>query len=270
MKLPLLPNGSALKLAQAEGVLGGKVWPAATALCQYLASSSMVKDYQPLADCVELGSGTGAVGIYAAALGYTVTLTEHKPPLAAVIPSVAYSVDGTPEDYLEENQDQQQQTSDRLLNLLQSNVNRNQQLLDYTPSVMELDWTNYNHVLNVAGSSKTKKGFDLVLASDVTYISQLHQDLADTIAGLLLRSNSSSLMPPKCVLSHQQRMINLKGWDSQLTEFEKSLTRAGLTIVQQTSRPIEEDFKTHRVSILEIQHHSTARSEPSSELWVPE
>lgn len=251
MKLPLLPGGTALKLAQADGVLGGKIWPAASALCHYLASIS------PPADCVELGSGTGAVGLYAAALGFPVTLTEHRPPLASVIPSVAYAVDGTPESLGGE-------TSDRLLKLLQQNVDHNMELFEQTPKVLELDWTNYDHVLKVAASSKSKKGFDLVLASDVTYVSVLHQHLADTIAGLLKRNSDTS----KCLVSHQPRLYNLKGWDSQLTEFEKSLTRAGLAIVDQTFHPVEQNGKAFKVAILEIQHHSLARPQPS-ELWTP-
>jgi predicted nicotinamide N-methyase len=241
MKLPLLPTGASLKLVQADGVLGGQVWPAASALCHCLAALT-----NRSLDCVELGSGTGAVGLYAAALGFSVTLTEHRPPLASVISSVAYSVDGTPEE------DPYNSTSDRLLKLLESNVDRNRNFFPkYLPKVKELDWNNDNQILEVAASSKSKKGFELVLASDVTYLSPLHQSLADTIAGVLMRTSDS-----RCLLSHQPRIYNLKGWDSQLTEFEKSLTRAGLTIVNQTFHPVAEGFKTHKVSILEIQHFS--------------
>lgn len=249
MKLPLLPNGAALKLAQAEGSLGGKIWPSAVALCQYLASNDSAVITPPREDtqCVELGSGTGSVGLYAAALGYPVTLTEHRPPLSAVMTSVAYSVDGTPEEEFSNVK------SDRLLKLLKTNVEANAHLFkkERYPVVMELDWINNDTVLNVASTTTKGRGFDLILASDVTYDSPLHQPLADTISGLLTRNSTRQ---PKCIVSHQQRRTDLNGSDSHLTEFEKSLAKAGLTIVNQASHPVTEDATTHKISILEIQH----------------
>lgn len=247
MRLPLLPNGAALKLAQAEGLLGGKIWPSAVALCQYLASNDSATPREDT-QCVELGSGTGSVGLYAAALGYPVILTEHRPPLSAVMTSVAYSVDGTPEELSDVK-------SDRLLKLLQTNVEANAHLFkkEQYPVVMELDWINNDTVSNVASITTKGRGFDLILASDVTYDSPLHQPLADTISGLLTR-NSSTSANSKCLVSHQQRRTDLNGSDSHLKEFEKSLTKAGLTIVNQASHPVMEDTTTHKVSILDIQH----------------
>ncbi|CAB9512012.1 Putative methyltransferase [Seminavis robusta] len=260
MKLPLLRTGAALKIAQADGVIGGKIWPAASALCDFIAHHLPP---QHAMKCVELGSGTGAVGIYAAAtLGCSMTLTEHRPPRLSVIPSVPYAVDGTPEFDAEEYQDDK---SDRLLNLLQWNVDQNAHLFDgdnnktmhILPRVAELDWNETSHAQQLL-LADSAVGFDLILGSDVTYVSQLHQPLADTIASLLRASPSSSSEPtrikPKCFISHQQRVLNLRGHDFQLVEFERALLQAGLSTVNILPFPVTEGSTTHKVSILEIQH----------------
>jgi Lysine methyltransferase len=284
MKLPLLPNGAALKLTQADGVLGGRIWPAARALCEFVSTFQFQQQQQQQdtskLDCLELGAGTGGVGLYvAAALGCKVTLTEHRPPKISVMSSVPYAVDGTLE-YT----DFHAEPSDRLLHLLQWNVDQNVELFfannnnNNVPRVMELDWNNKSHSQHVVVASKTQRGFDLILASDVTYEVSLHQSLADTIASLLLRpehldsrdnnkdstniipllqsssSSSSSSVIPKCLVSHQERLRNLGGQDWQLAEFERALLQAGLVPVQIWSHPVADGSKIHKVSILQIQH----------------
>lgn len=279
MKLPLLPNGAALKLTQADGVLGGRLWPAARALCEFV---SRLPD-TPMSDldCLELGAGTGAVGLYtAAALGCQVTLTERRPPRVSVMSSVPYGVDGTPE-FIAGGLNDYAEPSDRLLQLLQRNVDQNVDLFvnNNVPRVMELDWNNRSHFQHVAASaSKTRQGFDLILASDVTYVSRLHQALADTMASLLLRPEQpyhlisrdnhkdsnhrpflqeSSMAIPKCFVSHQERRRTLDGQDLQLAEFERALLQAGLVPVQIWSHPVADGSKMHNVSILQIQHQDS-------------
>jgi predicted nicotinamide N-methyase len=267
MKLPLLPNGAALKLTQADGVLGGRIWPAARALCEFL--STRFREDASKFDCLELGAGTGGVGLYAAAaLGCNVTVTEHRPPRISVMSSVPYAVDGTLEfmDFHEE-------PSDRLLNLIQLNVDQNVELFGNVPRVLELDWNNKSHSKHVvASASKTQRGFDLILASDVTYELSLHRPLADTIASLLLRperfdsheSNDSTNLQlqqpviPECLVSHQERLRNLGGRDLQLVEFELALSQAGLIPVQIWSHPVADGPKIHKVSILQIQHNDSS------------
>uniref|UniRef100_A0A6U6GS73 Calmodulin-lysine N-methyltransferase n=1 Tax=Odontella aurita TaxID=265563 RepID=A0A6U6GS73_9STRA len=269
MILPLLPSGAALKLARSDGVLGGRIWPAAVALCEYLVS---VKQTHAL-ECVELGSGTGAVGLFAAAMGYAVTVTEHRPALTSARPPVTAAADGTPEDL-------DMERSDQLLSLLQTNVDENLHLFEHLPRVLELDWTDTHQVQHVAASSESHdKGFDLILASDVTYISQFHQPLADTIACLLHQDISRdscdsraerATMRSKCLLSHQERLLNLRGSDSQLDGFEQALMKAGLSSVCKEVYSFLEGSTTHQVSILEIQHKQVCRpGELRSGLWVP-
>mmetsp|Transcript_2636 Transcript_2636/g.5695 ORF Transcript_2636/g.5695 Transcript_2636/m.5695 type:complete len:461 (+) Transcript_2636:55-1437(+) len=83
---------------------------------------------------LELGSGTGAVGIWTSiALCRHVILTEHRPPIQSVMTSVPYSVDGMYEDDLTQNDElskpKTRKTSDRLLRLLQENIELNRRHL---------------------------------------------------------------------------------------------------------------------------------------------
>ena len=68
-----LNDGTVLKFHQSEiGDVGCVVWDAALVLSKYLETKDFDygKDLQSKV-VVELGSGTGAVGLVAAALGYT-------------------------------------------------------------------------------------------------------------------------------------------------------------------------------------------------------
>jgi predicted nicotinamide N-methyase len=212
--LPLLPSGKALKLGTKHGgVLGGTVWPAASVLCSYLAENQHDLKLKN-SHCVELGSGTGAVGLYAAGLGAaSVILTDCRPPPD----SAMYTTDGTctlPPG-----------GSDTILNLLEQNVEANEAIFcgSSGPRVMELDWTEDSNRVVEAGP--TRNGFDIVLASDVTHFSLMHQPLASTIAKLL-RSDEAGV----CLLSHQKRMVNLQGEDLQLKKFEETAHTEGLDV----------------------------------------
>lgn len=78
--LPALPTGARLDLESpgwtpAYGP-GGLVWQSAGALCRYLERSDVCRGRA----CLELGSGTGACGLFAAALGASsVVLTDGGP-----------------------------------------------------------------------------------------------------------------------------------------------------------------------------------------------
>lgn len=68
--LPPLTDGSYLELAtlaQESAGVGGRVWTAACTMCEYLKQSAAPQ--LDGASVLELGSGTGACGIFAAALG---------------------------------------------------------------------------------------------------------------------------------------------------------------------------------------------------------
>ena len=208
--LPRLPSGKALKLFTSpnSGLLGGTVWPAAHALCTYLSENQQSLNLKR-ANCVELGSGTGAVGLFAAGLGASVVLTDCRPPPD----SAMYTTDGT--------SDLPANGSDTILNLLERNVNANKDTFpNDVPRVKKLDWTSSNDIEQVAANGE----FDLVLASDVTHFSLMHEPLACTISRMLRPDGGV------CLLSHEQRMVNLKGQDMQLYEFEQVAESKGLRI----------------------------------------
>eukprot|EP00934_Nitzschia_sp_Nitz4_P002054 Nitzschia sp. Nitz4//scaffold94_size78252//21968//22996//NITZ4_005463-RA/size78252-processed-gene-0.6-mRNA-1//1//CDS//3329560365//2054//frame0 len=295
--LPPLPNGSTLELSTVNGILGGSIWPSASILCQYLMSTYY---YHPRNDhptpspgfktgfststpptshafrswnVLELGSGTGAVGIFAARLGVfrRVFLTEHKPPLAAAIPSVPYSVDGTLDwdllsgasEVLLQNNDGNVSTassmhkSDRLLKNLETNVQNNEPELkselnvSWPPPVRELDWSNLEHADKICDEllhlqqAEMKSdidptpGFNLLLASDVTYVTEMHHPLASTIERLLPSqdkhlNNSAAEQDvydsPHCLLAHQPRVWSFQGHDHQLESFQQAIQQVGLSI----------------------------------------
>lgn len=282
MKLPVIPNngGGSLTISRADGVLGGAIWPAASALCQYLLTMTTSTRSTPAAissvrHCVELGSGTGAVGLYAAALGLPVTLTEHRIPLISAMTSLPYSVDGSLE--VDEFFGANARRSNRLLDLLQNNVDRNMSFFKHTPKVKELDWNNVEHAKQIVSSSPV----DLILASDVTYSLQLHEALAATISCLLANTNNDSNdndeseeFQAKCIVSHEERLVNLRGnEDLQLTSFQQALIKEGLTITASHPFPVVSNGggKPHKVSILEIQRDKDGRhnSNTPSIVWTP-
>jgi predicted nicotinamide N-methyase len=268
LELPPLPDKQKLKLRKADGLLGGDVWPAAVALCHYLVDTTNTTScndaIKSRIDCVELGAGTGVVGIFAAAaLGYDVALTEYRPPCSS-----SESDNGTCSGYgsckdeeTTEDVDSQNEfsykpsmrrhRSNRLLDLLQKNVEINSALFSKTnimPKVCELDFRDPKTIQKVAASSASGRGFNVVLASDVTYTPSLHQPLADTIADLLMAGQTS-----QCILSHQERLYNVRGEDYQMMQLEQALSEANLEVVHRSYHTIEDGGKTHKVCIIEIQ-----------------
>jgi predicted nicotinamide N-methyase len=292
ISLPLLPSGAALKLSKVPGVLGGTVWPAAVALCHYLRhhrqalgfggeydNNEQQQQQQPLT-VVELGSGTGAVGLYAAGLcsnsRVSVLLTDHRPPLEAVMTGVAYHPDGTPELL--------QGKSDRLLHLLEKNIQDNASVLSQycLPKVMELDWTRPSHAdkvraeiqnNNTDGDNDNESLNLLVLASDVTYLTSMQDSLVATISRLLYQKEASlssantndvaANAVPKCLVAHQERLLDWRGRDMQLQGFVEAANKVGLDVTTTTRNQqegagtagAEEDSgKQYNVSILEVVH----------------
>ena len=112
--------------------VGGEVWPAAAAMCRWLANHT---DSVRGSKVLELGTGTGAVGLYAAGLGASrVLLTDGG--------------------------------SDTLLELCQDNIDANRQLFATGAHIDcgRLEWGCENEASATGGED-----FDLVLASDCTY-----------------------------------------------------------------------------------------------------
>lgn len=150
-QLPPLPSGELLRLgtlpADGENSTGGRVWHSAPILCEWLADhrQSAVVGHRVL----DLGSGTGACGLYAAGLGAK---------------SVVLS-DG----------------SESLLELLQCNARANEARIGSSEvSVCHLQFGCDAHALP-AGP------IHLVLGSDIIYDAASHAALCRTLSALMLR-----------------------------------------------------------------------------------
>ena len=188
---------------------GGEIWPSAAALCEWLSNhSAEIKGTRVL----ELGCGTGACGIFAAALGASsVQLTDGG--------------------------------SEKLLALTHANVALNQQHIGpgVQIAIRRLDWNAAEDAACLAAP------FDVLLASDVIFghaaepdeaSNETHTALARTIGLLLRRQGSSAARPPSAILAHEHRSRSALldaplGWDeddAHLRNFLTAAASAGLRV----------------------------------------
>ncbi len=184
---------------------GGAVWPAADILCRWMAAQQQDISGSRV---LELGSGTGACGIYAAALGASrVTLTDGG--------------------------------GDELLELMRCNVERNRHLFgDADVAVERLVWGG-------GAPCGSQRDFDYVIAADALYgigeadeashdAAARGEALADTLASLLLDRRAR---PPRVVVGHCYRSRELSErplpWDAGddvLAAFLGAASRRGLRV----------------------------------------
>ena len=79
--VPTLPGGRRLQLARlSHRSIGRQVWPGAPALCAYLREHAreLLPPRHGGGRVLELGCGTGVCGLYAAAMGARVTLSDSS------------------------------------------------------------------------------------------------------------------------------------------------------------------------------------------------
>jgi hypothetical protein len=156
--------------------------------------------------------------------------------------------------------------------------------LSWPPLIHKLDWSISEHAPRLLEDSACPHGFELLLASDVTYVSESHDSLAATIASLLRNttittmsttaaslvdnpSSETTMVPTKCLVAHQQRVLNLRGEDYQLVSFQSAVKKAGLQIAT-----IHHSSKNCALLILELchaHHHLKNEDDGSEELWIP-
>ena len=152
---------------QYEGDTGAVVWDAALVLAKYLET---VRDTISGKSVAELGSGTGAVGLAAAALGAgRVVLTD------------------------------QQET----VRFLEHNLNLNLELVTDTGSkvaVLPLQWGNNQHIETVIN---LVDGFDMILVSDCVFYKESVEDLVETLH-LMADKNT------QIILSYEERDSQIK------------------------------------------------------------
>ena len=140
--LPALDDGSHLDLCAPGRRVGDSVWPAAGSLCEFVDRNPELLRGKSV---LELGSGTGAVGIFAA---------------AACGASHVELTDGA-----------------QLLGLAKGNVHINRERLRCDVVV--------NEFLLGDLFEPAAGFVDVVLAADVTYAAEAHQPLVDTLEELL-------------------------------------------------------------------------------------
>ena len=175
-----LPDGRRVRIGLAPHEHAGTgytcVWPPATALCRWLCS---VAHALKGARILELGSGAGACGLFAAALGASrVLLTDVDEPA--------------------------------LLALARSNVEKNAALLpaDTSVDVQGLVW----------GSVAPEGPWDWIIGSDITYVARGMERLCQTVRQVLERAAELGCTPPRVILAHQDRPEVRGGADGSLSE----------------------------------------------------
>ncbi|KAL1521846.1 hypothetical protein AB1Y20_021497 [Prymnesium parvum] len=224
--LPRLPSGASLQItcAPALGSTGGVLWPSAPALCERLLALLDDEHASPSdADAIELGAGTGCVGLFAAALGARVVLTDGGFPSGS-------------------------EQAVRQLEHLRANVRLNAGVLAGGVRVMELDWSVPEHCDAVLASGPAHK-FDLVLGSDITFEHSMHPAIASAIARLL-RPRHGGGQGGTALISYTTRHLNAKGRDVDIVRFMAHASAKGLRVI---SPPLETTFQGH-VGICILRH----------------
>jgi hypothetical protein len=222
--LPALP-GKPLSFRRTDGsVIGGSIYPMAAGLCHHLLGNAESLDFESGPSTIELGAGTGAVGVFAAALGGRCVLTDKKIARAAAQP-VSYSADGL--------MDVLPGSTNVLLELLQGNVDDNQRSAAHPMRVMPLDWMDPTAVSHVAEASPNGRGFELVLGSDISYEHASHGALAAAIERLLRRPTSER-EGGLALIAHETRLTDSHGTDIQLESFVRAAAHCRLRVVLAT------------------------------------
>ncbi|XP_020229570.1 protein-lysine methyltransferase METTL21D [Cajanus cajan] len=171
--LPSIQSTLTIRQLPSEG-LSFQLWPAATALVSLLdrrrahpPSSPLSAAFHGRRSILELGSGTGIVGIVAAAtLGATVTLTD----LPHVVPN------------------------------LQFNADANAQAVGPTGGSLRVAPLRWGHADDVAAIGRE---FDLIVASDVVYHDHLYEPLLETLRLMMVgRSEGKKIV---FVMAHMRR-----------------------------------------------------------------
>jgi predicted nicotinamide N-methyase len=192
---------------------GAFVWPAAIVLCEWLGARA--QSFAG-ASVLELGAGTGAVGIFAAGLGASrVVLT-----------------DGGPAPVRE---------------LAASNVASHQKQLFPAAQVSVVPYT-FGETLPACIDDVA---WEWVVASDVTYAASAHKPLCDTLRRLLQSSEQRVAgRTPRILLSHQHRA----GGDVPLASLCECLAEHGMaaTELSRVRRAREGEEAPCTVSILEV------------------
>ena len=200
-------------------IVGGEVYPMAASLAHYLSMHHRASLALGPAT-LELGAGTGAVGLYAAALGARVTLSDKNIARAALQPQ-SYGGAGDVEVITG--------TSSIIIDLLRRNASANAARCQHQPQVRTIDWSDDSDVASAHATSPDGAGFSLILGSDITYAKGSHESLAKAIVKLLSPTRAG-FAPSVALIAHDSRRVDLWGVDVQLRSFEDAALACGLQV----------------------------------------
>ena len=221
---PALPGGVHLRLrtVAADGTLatGGRVWHSAPALCRWLLAER--GSIRGTAVC-ELGSGTGAVGLYAAGLGA----------------SMVVLTDGASE----------------LLSLIEHNVRRNAQLVAKAACQAALVRWGSAEDLAALETPRLSRGdpsplrFDWILGSDTIYDPASHAPLCATLR-MLFDRHAGTPPPPRVIFATMPRSRTpsptdrSRYVDAAMARFEEVAAAHGLRVTaMKTSQSVWTDME---------------------------
>lgn len=171
---PELPSGGNLELEQLRGGgVGGKIWRSACMLCLWQAERAAAHELRG-ANILELGAGTGASGLYAAALGARrVVLTDGE---AELVP------------------------------LLASNARRNREVFAYgeETEIVTARWS-FGEAPPAECAVSSEAPFDLVIGSDITYSVNDDREALCRTLHLLLSTGAAK----RCIIAHEHRRADM-------------------------------------------------------------
>jgi len=225
--LPPLPSGETLVVglgSLTDCSTGGWVWSAAAVLCEYLKEHEAEVQSSAV---LELGCGTGACGMYAAALGARrVTLTDGG--------------------------------SNALLALARANVRANCLSGHWAASGTKMNWAPSNTKVEVvayrwgesAEEDPRMRGNDWVIGSELINASEAHAPLCASLAAQL-----QTLSPHARILLSHQHSSGMDGAEMSTDEHLQSFTAAahacGLAVRSLCTRSVDQGGR--RVSLLRVE-----------------
>lgn len=201
---------------------GAFVWHAGRMLCEWLSERTASAELAG-SSVLDLGTGTGVCGIYAACLGASeVLLTDGG--------------------------------SESLLKLAESNVELNRMLYP----TADVRVAPYSWGVEPTPVSTTAESWRWILGADLTYDQHAHQPLCAALHRLLLQPDQrlaagsvdqSDWMAPRAILSHQHRLGDLP-----LEVFVDTATAQGLAVseLRRDTRVRDGEFEGIVTSILEV------------------
>ena len=236
LDIPPLPNGLFVDAKGAGSQLGGRAWPCAAVLTRYLRSEAETRsNLANNASVIELGAGIGICGLYAAGLGARQLL------LTDII------VDGSSGE------------ANELDTALNENIARNRELLGLHSVVMGIAQLNFSEASEASACrsmSDGGEGFDVVLASDVTYapIGVDFEHLITCIA-TVLKPNGVALVCHETRLGMQRGQLASDGGDPVVKRLRELAAAAQLDFrIVHDERPKHTFATSGMRCILEMRH----------------